>query len=425
MPREPRIFVVDDDADLRGALIDLLGSQGLPARGFDCGEALLRDLDPEWDGVVLCDMRMPGLSGLQVLAEVRKLAPEVPVVMLTAHGDIRTAVTAVRQGAMDFLEKPAAPDVLKAALTRALNIRRLQIENRRLRQRIERGTDMRVRLMGRSAPMRALRGEVIAVAPLDVDVLLRGEPGTGKDLAARCLHDLSPREGDFVALACEGLTEANFDGIVHGEGDGRAGALQLAQGGTLYLDRVDALAEPLQARLLAVLDRRNAGGALRIVSSVAEAGAARRALRDDLYYRLAVAEIALPPLRDREDDFFLLFEHFVGDAVARHRRRFPDVAADELRRLRAHRWPGNLRELRNAAERLVIGLRVSLSEGREVEPGSLDYDRAMADFEASLLRAALLRTRGRKGEAAEMLRIPRKRLYLRLRACNLLPPGQD
>ena len=420
MADSPQIYVVDDDPDLLSALVDMLDASGLRVSGYKAGRDMLRDLDPEWDGVILSDLRMPEISGLELMKEARRIAPEVPFVLQSAYGDVRTAVSAIREGAVDFVEKTTSPDYLVALLRKALDQRRIQLENRRLRQRIARGTDLRARLLGRSEPMKELRREILAVAPYDTDVLLCGEMGTGKERTARCIHDLSGAKGELVVVKCDVLTNANFDDLLLARDPAQPGALIRGTGGTVYLDKVEMLSVDLQTRLYRLFSARNGGDRYRIVGAInGTPEALAQPLQEDLYYQLSVAEIHLPPLRERGDDFFLLFEHFIRDSVARYSRRFPDVPAAELRRLRAYHWPGNLRELANVCEKLAIGLKVQLRHDPNMAIDALDYDSAMKDFETSLLRSALQRTDGHKTEAAELLRIPRKRLYLRLKACGL------
>lgn len=430
MSNEPKVFIVDDDSDLLPAMVEIVAAAGLEVRGFARGTDMLAELDPEWDGVVLSDMRMPEISGLELLERARAMAPDVPFVIITGHGDVRSAVEAIQRGAFDFIEKPSPPEYLLAVIRRALETRRLTLENRRLRERIARGTDLRARLQGRSAAMRDCRRELAAVAPLDVDVLLSGEPGTGKQLTAQALHDFSGREGEFLHLNAQTLSSGNFDAVMLGEGPDTPGAVAQTAGGTLYLDRVDALPPALQGRLLAQIEARRGGGAFRLIASVGDrVDKLRRAgvITDDLYYRLSLAEIELPALREREDDIYILLAQFIREAAARHDRRFPELTRQELRPYRSYHWPGNLRELRNVAEKLVIGLKVNLQPQALRGPAAddLGYDEAMREFESSLLRAALQKTGGRKAEAAEALGIPRKRLYLRLRTCGMADTGRD
>lgn len=429
MTKEPRVYIVDDDTDLLSAIVEIIESVGIPARGFVRAKDMLEGLDPEWDGMILSDMRMPDISGLELLIKARAMAPDVPVVLFTAHGDIRSAVQAIQDGAFDFLEKPAPPEVLIAVIKRAMEHRRLTLENQRLRERIARGTDLRARLIGRSVAMRDCRRELAAIAPLNIDVLLCGEPGTGKQLAARVLHDFSGLDGEFIEVNCNALTEGNFDSIIVGDDD-HPGAISAAAGGTLYMDRVGGLSPGLQSRLLAVIEAHR--NKFRLIISAHGTLAQLRStqtLSDDLNYRLGLTEIELPALRDREDDVYLLLAQFLREAASRHERRFPELTKQELLPYRNYHWPGNLRELRNVAEKLVIGLKVTLhiSEARSTLGAidELEYEAAMVEFESSLLRAALQRTGGRKTEAAVLLGIPRKRLYLRMKACGVEDAGQN
>ena len=411
------VYVVDDDPDFRSATLELLQGAGFSTRGFAAGAELLPVLEPEFEGIVLSDLRMAGMSGLEVLAVVRKSAPSVPFVLITAHGDIRAAVSAIQGGAFDFLEKSAPPELLIATVRRAVGARRLILENQRLKARIARGTDIRARILGRSETVKTLRREIDAVTGHNVDVLLVGETGTEKDQIARVIHDFSGAAGEFIALSGGMLTEANFDETFLGDGAGRPGMLELAAQGTLFIDRLSTIGEALQHRLIAILARRTPERACRVITAVSPDEVV--GLPTDVIFRLNLAEIEVPPLRDRGDDFFFLFEHFLREAVGRHKRPFPEIPVAEIRRLRSHAWPGNLRELRGVAERLVIGLRVTLRADAETETEALSYDAAMREFETSLLLNALRRTGGRKVEAADSLGMPRKRLYLRMRACGL------
>ena len=420
--KDPLVYIVDDDEDLREAVLDTLQSAGLAAQGFATARAALARLDPEWPGVIVSDIRMPGMDGMDFLRAARDVAPDVPFVLITGHGDVQTAIAAMKAGAYDFIEKPARPEYLVGIVRRALEMRRLQIENSALRDMLEGGGPLRARLIGRSKAMREVRRAVLAVAPLDVDVLLIGETGTGKETAARAIHDISPRaEAPFEAVNCGALSDAGWAQAM----EGAQGHLARAGEGTLFLDALESLAEPLQPRLLALLERR-AGEGPRVLAALKGEPArliAEGRLRADLYYRINVAQIVLPPLAERENDIFQLLEHFIREAAARHELKLPEVTPEALRRLRAHDWPGNVRELRNVAEKMVIGLPLALAPRLSDGPAPIDgeegYEAAMARFERALLRHALLQAGGRKGAAAESLGIPRKRLYLRLKALGM------
>lgn len=431
MPDTIEVLLVEDDRDLSQALTEILEQASYCVRPVMRAEAALELVHADWPGVILSDLRMPGLSGLDLLDCVKEKAPEVPFIMITGHGDVASAVRAMRAGAHDFLEKPCEPQILLDVLKRASEMRRLQLENHQLRQSLARRPDLRSRLIGSSSVMQELRRKTEVLAGLSVDLLLVGETGTGKELLARCLHDLSDRrERPFVAVNCGALTEATIDRELFGVAGQEAGRLSTAQGGTLFLDELESLDESLQARLLRVLESREVtplGGATRhlqfavlgsLKSNPEELLAAGR-LRSDLYHRFNGGAIHLPPLRKREGDALELLEHFLSEAAARHDLPRPEVDPELRRQLGYYHWPGNVRELRNVAERLVIGLDVRFTQEEEAALVTEGYDSAMERFEARLLQAALLQTGGRKSEAAALLGIPRKRLYLRLRHCGL------
>lgn len=422
----PQVMLVEDDADLRQATTETLELAGFHVHAFEAALPALAALRPDFPGVILSDLRMPGLSGLDFLDRAREAAPDVPFILITAHGDVPAAIRAMRGGAHDFLEKPCPPELMLDVLRRAQAMRDLQLENARLRAgRIE------ARLIGHAPVMQDLREQLRTLAGLQVDLLLVGETGTGKELAARILHDLSPRAGGpFIAINCGALIESEIDRELFGTADA-PGLIARADGGTLYLDELESMAEALQVRLLRVLESREIrplGGAprvvdLRILGSVKhppDALVAEGRLRADLFHRFHAA-LPLPPLRAREDDAALLVAHFATEAAARHDLPKPRLDSALRRRITLHDWPGNVREARNLAERLVIGLDDGLSGAGD--PGAdagAGYDAAMDAFEARLLRAALVETGGRKAEAAALLGIPRKRLYLRLRHHDML-----
>ncbi|MEE9387692.1 MAG: sigma-54 dependent transcriptional regulator [Paracoccaceae bacterium] len=419
----PQVYLVDDDADLREAMMETFEMEKIAAQAFSSGGEMLDELDPEWEGVIISDIRMPGMTGFDLLGEVEKLSSDIPVVMITGHGEISSAIKAMKLGAFDYVEKPAAPEFLISVLRRALKLRQLQLENKRLRSRMAKGGDIRARLLGRSKVMRQCRSEIVNVAPLAVNVLIYGESGTGKELAARCLHDQSIAKGEFVVVSCSDLTPENFDHKMCLVDENSPGAIIRAKSGTLFLDGVTELPASLQMRFVEMI---HAGNMPRIIAATSESQAtAAERLRPDLYYRLNVAEILLPPLRERGNDVFVLLEFFVREAASRFQRKLPDVTADDLRPFKTHHWPGNVRELRNMAERLVIGLKVQFTPAGMAEAAtSKPYDDAMRDFERELLQAALVQSGGQKGEAAANLKIPRKRFYLRMRAVGLLEKGQ-
>ena len=425
------VLLVEDDLDLSQALAEILEHAGYRVTAFARAEAALAEVHEAWPDVILSDLRMPGLSGLQLLEAIKKKAPAIPFIMITGHGDVASAVRAMRAGAHDFLEKPCEPQLLLDVLKRAAEMRRLQTENLYLRESLARRPGPGSRLIGTSSSMKELRRQLEALSTLAVDLLLVGETGTGKELFARCLHELSDRRHKpFVAINCGALSEATIDRELFGIEGKETGRLVPAQGGTLFLDELEAMDDGLQARLLRVLDGREVtplGGSTRqldfaVIGSVKpdpRKPLAEGQLRADLYHRFNGGLVCLPPLRERGEDVVELLDHFLTEASARHDLARPEISPSLRGRLLYHRWPGNVRELRNVAERLVIGLEVIFPQQNEEPVDTESYESAMTRFEARLLQAALLQTGGRKTEAAALLGIPRKRLYLRLRHCGL------
>jgi len=417
----PVVYVVDDDKDLREAVLDTLEDEKIPAQGFAGASQAIKVLDPEWVGIIVSDMRMPGLSGLEFLDIVKKSAPQIPFILITGHGDVATAIAAMKGGAFDFLEKPTRPEYLVGVVRRALNMRRLQSENSELRQMVSTGGPLSSKIIGRSQSIRNCRRDILTIAPLNVDVLLQGETGTGKSISAQCIHDLSQRaDQEFVRVNCVSVTTKNIDKVLFGS----EGKLAKAVGGTLYFDELDCLDEAVQVRVMRFLEERNSDpDSPRVIAGVErdpQQLISNGKLRAELYYLINVARVSLPPLKSRGKDIFILLDYFISEAAARHNLKIPDVKTEYLAIFKKYDWPGNVRELRNVAEKLVIGLEVVLgphdaSSNLIVE----GYDAALEKFEVQLLNEALLQAGGRKGDAAALLGIPRKRFYLRLKQHGL------
>ncbi|SMP35748.1 sigma-54-dependent transcriptional regulator [Shimia sagamensis] len=412
---QAQIFLVDDDDDLREAVLDTFHKHKISARGFARAAEALEALDPEWSGVVLSDIRMPGMDGLSFQKEVKRLAPDVPVILFTGHGDVPVAVQAMRNGAFEFLEKPVHPDHLHQVVLRALKMRSLQVELTNLQHKARATLPLEERLVGRSKAMRFVRRDIQAVAPLQVDVLIWGQDGTGKTAAARAIHDLSPNAAEeFVVVNCSAVSQDTIERTLFDEG----GAVARASGGTLHLQDIEALSDRLQAQLLRIFDGPNAPRVVASVSHKPEELLAGGKLRSDLLYRINVAQIELPPLKERGRDVFVLLDHFIQRAAARHGKSQKAMPVPDLEALGKYTWPGNVRELRNVAEKLVVGLTVRLDD-RAAAQISETYDDAMLRHERELLSNALIQSGGRKAAAADLLGIPRKRLYLRLKHCGI------
>ncbi|WP_294221731.1 sigma-54 dependent transcriptional regulator [uncultured Shimia sp.] len=412
---QAQIFLVDDDDDLREAVLDTFHKHKISARGFARAADALEALDPEWRGVVLSDIRMPGMDGLAFQQEVKRLAPDVPVILFTGHGDVPVAVQAMRNGAFEFLEKPVHPDHLHQVVLRALKMRSLQVELTNLQHKARATLPLEERLVGRSSAMRFVRRDIQAVAPLQVDVLIWGQDGTGKTAAARAIHDLSPNAaGKFVVFNCSAVSPDTIERTLFDEG----GAVARAFGGTLHLQDIEALSDQLQAQILRIFDSVDAPRVVASVSQKPEELLAEGMLRSDLLYRINVAQIELPPLKERGRDVFVLLDHFIQRAAARHGKSQKALPVPDLDALGKYTWPGNVRELRNVAEKLVVGLTIRLDE-RVTAQITETYDDAMLRHERELLSSALIQSGGRKAAAADLLGIPRKRLYLRLKHCGI------
>ncbi|WP_071799462.1 sigma-54-dependent transcriptional regulator [Natronohydrobacter thiooxidans] len=427
MTRKMTVLLIEDDQDLREATCETLNAAAFSVHAFGHAQAALDALPSIAPDVILSDMRLPGMSGLDFLDVVRQQAPDIPFILITGHGDVGSALRAMRAGAHDFLEKPCPPELVIDILRRAVAMRRLSQENEALRDRLASTMAPEDRLLGKAAVMVDLRRRVAVLGGLQVDLLIAGETGTGKELVARVLHAISARrKAPFVAVNCGALNLAEIDRELFGDASAM-GRVARAAGGTLYLDELEAMPEALQVRLLRVVDAREISPLgmppqkvdLRILGSVKGDPAqlvAQGKLRADLFHRFNAGALRLPPLRERAGDAEMLLEHFVAEAAERHDLPVPDISAVLRRQAAWYAWPGNVREVRTVAERLVIGLDISLDgamEERAVVSEGLDA--AMEGFESRLLQAALLQVGGRKNEAATLLGIPRKRLYLRLR----------
>lgn len=443
-----QVIVVDDEAAIREAVQQWLELSGFAVRTCASAAEALAAVDRDFPGIVVSDVRMPGSDGLQLLERLVELDRDLPVILVTGHGDVPMAVQALRQGAYDFIEKPFTPERLLDSVRRALDKRRLVCENRQLRRQVADKGRIESQLIGISRPMENLRRQILELAGTSVNVLIRGETGSGKERVARCLHDFSPRAGKaFAALNCAAIPETIFESELFGHESGaftgaqarRIGRIEHADGGTLFLDEVESLPLAQQVKLLRVLQEKTLERLgsnksiqvdLRVISAAKpdlldEARAGR--FREDLVYRLNVATLHIPPLRERREDIPLLFEHFARSAAERHGREAPPLAPSELARLLGHDWPGNVRELINAAERHALGL--SSPPPAERFAGQA-LAQQMEAFEAQCLHNALLQCQGNITAVMEMLQLPRRTLNEKMQRHGLargdyLPGGEE
>ncbi|MFT6887944.1 MAG: two-component system C4-dicarboxylate transport response regulator DctD [Paracoccaceae bacterium] len=438
----PRILLVDDEADLRAALTQTLDLAGIYAEAAPDAASAMAILTRDFPGAVIADMRMPGQTGLELLDAIRAMDPDLPVVILTGHGDVPMAVQAMNAGAYDFLEKPCPPERLVETARRAAEKRRLVLDNRVLRARLDAaGTGtLEATILGESAVAAAYRARLERVAKTDLDVLILGETGAGKELAARAIHARSERaSGPFVAVNCGALPAelagselfGHEKGAFTGASARRIGKFEHANGGVIFLDEIESMPLDLQIKLLRVLQERELerlGGNeaipldVRVIAATKpdlKVLAERGKFREDLYYRLDVARIRTPSLRERLADAPLLFRAFVDAAAARRGVAPPMPEPGDLARLSSHDWPGNVRELKNVAERFAMGLGLQFGpSGAEGEPpetaASESLQAQIEAFERALLVSALQRAGGRVTEACIALDLPRKTFYDKL-----------
>ena len=420
---ELQILLVDDDDGLRTALVQTFELAGLEVEAHADPRTALTRLSADFPGILVTDIRMPGMTGTELFHRAAAIDSEIPVLLMTGHGDVAMAVAMLKDGAFDFIAKPFAPEQLVASANRALELRRLVLENRRLRQLAE-DADHASPLIGQSPAIERLRATIRQVAPAEVDVLVEGETGTGKELVARLLHRASTRRArPFVAIDCAALPDAVAEEELFGLGPsagrrGQEGRIIAADRGTLFLDEIDSMSPALQGKLLRVVEEREVRGGgegprvvdLRIVAAaktdLAEAVAAGR-FRADLLYRLDAVRLRVPPLRERRGDVPLLFAAFLREAAERFGRPVPSIDAGISARLDTHDWPGNVRELRNYAQRVTLGLADQAATAPEMEPLPLRVER----FEGDVIRTVLEEVQGDVRSALERLGIPRKTFY--------------
>jgi two-component system C4-dicarboxylate transport response regulator DctD len=436
MTKGPDIILVDDDVNVLDACQEVLELEGFAVAAHASVAASLEALRPDSEAVIVSDVRMPRQDGFDLIALVREIDQEIPIVLMSGHGDVPMALRAMRDGAWDFLEKPADPVHLIETVRRALDHRRLLIENRRLRLSV--ATDgWEARLIGHSAPMVALRKRLKRIAGAMTDILILGETGTGKEVTARALHDFSGRKGRFVPVNCGAIPETMLEselfgheaGAFTGAKDRRVGKIEHANGGTLFLDEIESMPMAAQVRLLRVLQERvierlGSNDEVPVDLQVVAATKAdlhqlarRGRFREDLAYRLDLVRVELPPLAARRGDVSLLFRHFLDLASRRQGRAAPSVEATFLADLDGRSWPGNVRELRNVAERFVLGLEdISCVAG---EKTGATLEARMDRVERAILADSLSDHDGRIGATADALGISRKTLYLKMRKHGL------
>ncbi len=451
----PSILIVDDEPGVRSALGGVLRDEGYEVDAVDSGEACLERLARQAYDVVVLDIWLPGMDGLATLARMRERQIDVQVVVISGHGNIESAVRAIKMGAFDFVEKPLSLEKTVLVVRNALRQRRLEVENQALRAKV----DAQHTMVGESYAMTKLREQVAMAAPTNGRVLILGENGTGKELVARTIHSMSRRRaGPFVEVNCaaipEELIESELFGHVRGAFTGavadRRGKFEAAHGGTIFLDEIADMSLKTQAKVLRVLQEQvmeAVGGSTRIRVDARVLAATNKDLpteiragrfREDLYFRLNVVPIFVPPLRERQEDIALLADHFMAMLGREYGRRPKTFEPDAIIALQQYAWPGNVRELRNLVERLMImvpGDRISsrdlsfldlgagsvLTQPQPVAATAPLHD-ARDQFEREYILRALAAQQGNISRTAEVLGVERSNLYRKMRSFGINPP---
>lgn len=435
------VFFIDDESDIRIAIEQSFELEEISAQFFaSAEEAILAIKQQGMPKVIITDICLPGLSGENLLSTVINQDNEVPVILITGHGDISMAVNALQNGAYDFIEKPFAIDRLIDTTNRALEKRQLTLENQELKRSLKASQTLGPRIIGDTNSIQSLRDTISHIADTNADILLFGETGTGKELFARSIHEQSSRrDANFVAINCGAVPENLIESELYGHEKGaftgadakRVGKFEHAQSGTLFLDEIESMPMQAQIRLLRVLQERvieRVGSNelipvdIRVIAATKvdlKKAAAEGTFREDLYYRLNVVTLDLPPLRQRKEDIPALFHHFLLVAASRYGKAANALPDADLQTLMSHDWPGNVRELRNSAERFVL-----LGNLGHLNPSQPISDAAplalqVAEFEKAIIEQALANHSGKINETLESLQIARKTLYDKMQKYGL------
>ena len=430
---QPHVILVDDEPDVLRAQGQGLMLAGFKVSLFEQAASALDTIDGSFEGVVITDLRMSGMDGLELFRHIQDIDADIPVILMSGHADVPTAVSAVQHGAYDFLSKPFMPDVLCQSVKRGLERRRLTLENRLLRSR-QADLESQGPLFGNSPLIVNLRRVIQQVAETDVDVLIEGESGTGKSLVARMLHDQSQRRRrQMVTLDCGALPDLDHSTVLYGAAAGsnpatamaRPGRLEMAHRSTLFLDAINSAPLAVQHKLRPVLENREitpVGATLakpldvRIIAASTESLAALAeagTFLTSVLFRLNSVTLRLPALRDMREDIPLLFARFVSDACRRLDRNPPPLSPHMWRRLNEYHWPGNTRELRQLAEQCVLRLDGNFSPLPDPSPvsGGLSLKSRVNEYGGAVICDALKAAAGDVPSVIEALQLPRKTFY--------------
>ena len=452
MIKNANILVVDDEESMRDTCLQTLSRKGYNVDTAEDGSIGIDMLKEKSYDVVILDLKMPGLNGLEVLKIIKQDNPDIVVIVITGHATIESAVEAMKQGAYDFIPKPFTPESLRMIVQRALSTRELTLENLLLRSELKLGLGSEI-VIGSDDSMKAVEQLVRKVGPTDTTVLITGESGTGKEVIARAIHKCSTRnDKSFVAVDCSSLVESLFESELFGHVKGsftgavetKYGRFELANGGTLFFDEIGNVSLNIQAKLLRVLQEREiikVGSSQVVKVDVRIIAATNKDLlesvkdgtfREDLFYRLSVVPITMPPLRERKSDIPILTKHFLDKYNRKRGKSIKGVSQKAMQALVEYDWPGNVRELENAIERAIV-----LTENEMIQPSDLlyyglttdsvsdakdsseDKVKRLVDMEKEYIIKALHKFNGHKGNTAESLGIDRKTLRLKMKAYGI------
>ena len=424
-----KVAIVDDEKDMRLSISQWLSLSGYDTESFASAAEALSVVGPDYPGIVITDIRMPGMDGLGLLKKLMSSDSALPVMMITGHGDVPMAVEAMRLGAFDFLEKPFDPDNMTAIVRKATAARRLTLDNRALRRELSDGGQLIQKLAGNSPAMRQLREDILDLGQADGHVLIDGETGTGKTLAAHALHAVGSRAGKtFSLISCSAVEQEALIGRLFGPmqpDDNLLPAVEAARGGTLVLEDIETLGPAIQARLLGFLDKQGSPPETRIIAVCNSQGPAhmpQETLRSDLFYRLAGLRITAPPLRERGDDILALFTQLSSQFCEEYGCEVPELSAQDTAQILQSPWPGNVRQLINVAERAILqsrrgggSLSSLLMVDSEQVPAVVTTDgkplkEYVEAFERMLIDNTMRRKKGSILAVMEELSLPRRTL---------------
>jgi DNA-binding NtrC family response regulator len=428
MNKSMKIAIVDDEKDMRQSISQWLALSGFDTETYESAEDALKSLNADFPGIVVSDVKMPGIDGMQFLKKLKGVDSSLPVIMITGHGDVPMAVEAMRVGAFDFLEKPFNPDRMTELAKRATTARRLTLDNRALRKELSDGTALIKKLIGQSPAMERLKEDILDLGQADGHVLIEGETGTGKTLAAHALHAVGARSSKkFVLVSCAAFDEDTLARRLFGPAgeDEPIPAIEEARGGTLVLEDVESLSDKLQARLLTAINEQGTPAETRIVAICnlqEQDQTCEGVLRPDLFYRLAALRITVPPLRQRGEDILTLFTRLGEQYADEYGCDAPEVSAQEAAQLLQAPWPGNVRQLINVAERAVLQNRRGLgsiasllmADTEEAKPAMTTEGKPLKEFveafERMLIDNTMRRHKGSIVAVMEELCLPRRTL---------------